>query len=208
MAVQYVRLPASISRDRELVSKVWSVVLHDMYADGVRSNVNEGKRTIARQQDLVDDLGLWSPSNPTGAARPSTTAPHIREGRFDHAIDFGNDWAAFAWLLENGLQPRRTVPGESWHIECPASLLLAYFRERTQPMSVLGPKQRKAAETLQKRRRKLRAAEKARKRIKARLIKPGVRRSLKRVRRLRDRAVSGRQRRVLTRVLKAKTGRL
>lgn len=208
MPVQYVRLPASISRDRELVSKVWSVVLHDMYADGVRANVNEGKRTMGRQAELVRQLGVWSPSNPTGAARPSTSAPHIREGRFDHAIDFGNDWQAFVWLLEHGLQPARTVPGESWHIECPAHLLLAYYRERTRPLSVLGPKRRKAADTLLKRRRNLRAAEKARRRVKARLFKPGVRRSIKRVRKLRDQAGPGPQRRVLTRVLNARTGRL
>jgi hypothetical protein len=211
MSVQYVRLPASISRDRELVSKVWSVVLHDMYADGVRANVNEGKRTMDRQWGFWND---YQAGRGPIAAYPSISAPHIREGRFDHAVDFANDWAAFAWLEEKGLQPSRPVrwPNgtvrESWHIECPAGLLLRYYRERTQPLSVLGPKRRRAADTLLKRRRNLRAAEKAGKRVKARLLKPGVRRSIRKVRRLRNRARAGAQRRVLTRVLNARNGRL
>ena len=112
--------------DGEKVSREWLPVLLDMREDGVAFRVNEGHRTWARQEELVRQKGVYSASNRTGAARLSASAPHIRTGRIDHAIDFSNDPAVFAWLKAHGLDPARTVPGESWHIEVSAAKLRAY----------------------------------------------------------------------------------
>ena len=118
MAVTYLPI------DGELVSKEWRAILLDMRADGVRFNVNEGHRTMARQWYF---WRLYRSGAGNLAAFPSPFAPHIRTGRIDHAIDFSNDTAVFAWLQNKGLAPRRTVTGESWHIEVSASNLRAYY---------------------------------------------------------------------------------
>ncbi len=111
--------------DNEEVSAEWYDVLVDMRAAGVKFNVNEGHRTMARQQFFWD---LFQAGRGNLAARPSPNAPHIRTGRIDHAIDFSNDGAVFNWLHNKGLRPARTVSGESWHIEVPASELMAYSK--------------------------------------------------------------------------------
>lgn len=118
MAVTYLPI------DGELVSKEWRAVLLDMRADGVSFRVNEGHRTMARQWYF---WRLYRSGAGNLAAFPSPFAPHIRTGRIDHAIDFSNDTAVFAWLQNKGLNPRRTVRGESWHIEITASELRAYY---------------------------------------------------------------------------------
>lgn len=110
--------------DGELVSKEWRAILLDMRADGVSFRVNEGHRTMARQWYF---WRLYRSGAGNLAACPSPFAPHIRTGRIDHAIDFSNDTAVFAWLQNKGLNPRRTVRGESWHIEITASELRAYY---------------------------------------------------------------------------------
>lgn len=123
MAVKYVGI------DGEQVSLEWYAVLRDMRADGVRFNVNEGHRTMARQAYFY---ALYRSGRGPIAAVPSPYAPHIRTGRIDHAIDFSNDPAVFAWLQKNGLDPHRTVrwPNgtvrEPWHIEVTAARLKAY----------------------------------------------------------------------------------
>lgn len=118
MAVTYLPI------DGELVSKEWRAILLDMRADGVSFRVNEGHRTMARQWYF---WRLYRSGAGNLAAFPSPFAPHIRTGRIDHAIDFSNDTAVFAWLQNKGLDPRRTVVGESWHIEITASNLRAYY---------------------------------------------------------------------------------
>lgn len=116
--------------DGEHVSKEWLSVLSDMRADGVRFNVNEGHRTMARQWYF---WRLYRSGAGAIAAFPSPFAPHIRTGRIDHAIDFSNDPAVFAWLQAHGLNPTRPVrwPNgsvrESWHIEVSASALRSYY---------------------------------------------------------------------------------
>ena len=115
MAVRYLPI------DNEVVSAEWYAVLRDMRKDGVVFNVNEGKRTMARQWYFYN---LYLSGRGNLAAYPSANAPHIREGRLDHAIDFSNDAAVFSWLWRKGLRPVRNVRGESWHIEVPASLLV------------------------------------------------------------------------------------
>lgn len=110
--------------DGRAVSQEWYSVLKAMRADGVAFHVNQGHRTIAEQWYFWN---LYRSGRGNLAAYPSPFAPHVRTGRIDHAIDFGNDYAVFHWLQNHGLQPARTVRGESWHIECPAKLLRAFF---------------------------------------------------------------------------------
>jgi hypothetical protein len=210
MGIVYVTLPPAISRDREKVSRIWSVVLHDMRED-IWFNLNEGHRTLARQAQLVAEKGVWSPSNPTGAARPSPFAPHIRTGRFDHAIDVDADQDVFAWLARNQLYPARTVPGESWHIECPAWALLAYYakhKPKPSPLRFVGKVRRKASETLLRRRRARKAQAATGRGPKWRRLNAGVKRSYRQVATYAKRAKSPRVKRILNRVLRDRDGRL
>lgn len=119
MAVRYVPI------DSELVSAEWYSVLKAMRNDGVSFNVNEGHRTLARQTYF---WRLYRSGRGNLAAYPSPWAPHIRTGRIDHAIDFSNDAAVFHWLSRAGLNPRRTVRGESWHIEVTAAELRGFHK--------------------------------------------------------------------------------
>lgn len=144
MAVRYIPI------DGELVSQEWHAVLTDMRADGVAFRVNEGKRTMARQWYFYNG---WRKRLPgfNLAAFPSPTAPHIRVGRIDHAIDFWNDSAVMRWLLSKGLSARRTVRGESWHIEIPAAELRAYFlKHGADPVIRKGSTDRAAITRLQR----------------------------------------------------------
>lgn len=125
MSVRYVPI------DGERVSEEWHSVLRDMRAAGVQFNVNEGHRTMARQQYFWD---LYRSGRGNLAAYPSATAPHIRTGRIDHAIDFSNDGAVFSWLTGAGLRPVRTVQGESWHIEITGARLAHYHATQGDPV--------------------------------------------------------------------------
>jgi hypothetical protein len=127
MAVKYRRLRHN-SRDHELVSLPWFVLLHDITDDGdIDFNINEAKRMIRRQWQLVREKGVWSPSNQTGAAKPTPWAPHIRVGRFDHAIDADNADGLIREAAERGVTLRRTVPGEPWHLEADRDELMDYY---------------------------------------------------------------------------------
>ena len=115
MAVKYRRWDAD---DR--VSAQWYAVLSAAKADGVSFLVTDGHRTMAEQQDR------WNTYQRFGsplAARPSPTAPHIRVGRPDHAIDVnakdGGASRRAAWLRAHGANEVVPVPGEAWHIEVP-----------------------------------------------------------------------------------------
>jgi hypothetical protein len=81
-------------------------------------DLNEGRRTKAEQLAFVAQKGIWSPSNPTGAAPYSKNAPHIWFGRPNHAIDANvpavNRLAAFYRSL--GIPVAFNVPGEPWHM--------------------------------------------------------------------------------------------
>ena len=85
MAVKYRRWDAD---DR--VSAQWYTVLSAAKADGVSFLVTDGHRTMAEQQER------WNTFQHGGAraAFPSPTAPHIRTGRPDHAIDVNASTAA------------------------------------------------------------------------------------------------------------------
>lgn len=120
--------------DGELVSIAWRYVLEDMDEDGVDFGLNEGHRTLARQQWFWNCYLTKKCNNGNLAARPSRNAPHIRTGHANHAIDFRNPDAVMRWLSRNGLQPVRpagagTPQWEPWHIEVPEWALKAYVRK-------------------------------------------------------------------------------
>jgi GH24 family phage-related lysozyme (muramidase) len=143
--------------DGERVSRPWERLLRDLRARGTRFHLNEGKRTFARQRELVRQKGVWTPSNPTGAAVPSHRAPHIRTGRFDHACDFDNAAAVETAAAARGVTLRATVPGEPWHLEADRDRLLSYYKRRRREIAA-GKRRRalarakKAAEKLRRRR--------------------------------------------------------
>lgn len=121
------------SIDNEEVSVEWYTALMDCRRAGVAFNVNEGHRTMARQ------TYFWSgsPNNPNRtwrgnlAARPSPYAPHIRSGRFDHALDLNNAAGVMRWLRAHGIRCSLTVPGESWHVEANADDLRRYHQRNS-----------------------------------------------------------------------------
>lgn len=102
------------------VSREWAAILDAAAKAGVEFQLNSGHRTMQEQQDLVNRKGVWSPSNQQGAARPSPTAPHIRVGRCNHAIDVdtaGNGVVELIdWLRSKRVTAVRNVPGEPWHV--------------------------------------------------------------------------------------------
>jgi hypothetical protein len=102
------------------VSKQWHAVLSAARADGVAFLVTDGHRTMAEQAArFAHFLRHGSPV----AARPGHTAPHIRTGRPDHAIDVnaldGGAGRLAAWLRRKGAGATFPVPGEPWHLEVP-----------------------------------------------------------------------------------------
>lgn len=130
MGVKYHKLNFN-SRDHEEVSGEWFVLLWDIaHHDHVAFNVNEGHRTMARQQQLVNELGLYnSQTNPHGAAAPSDHAPHIKTGHPDHAIDFDNAAGVDAAAHKRGVELLNTVSTESWHLEPNPAQLYAYWKK-------------------------------------------------------------------------------
>jgi hypothetical protein len=112
-----------------LVSIPWKTAIVEMEKDLGENNVNEGKRTLARQRWFWDCMNCNCCNNGNLAAFPSPWAPHIRVGRIDHAIDFADGPKAERWLDSHGIRAWRTVPGESWHTEVDAGDLKRFHRE-------------------------------------------------------------------------------
>lgn len=105
------------------VSYEWAVFLTCAQKDGWPGQINEGHRTFARQW-------YFYTHQPPLAAYPSHNAPHIRTGRFDHAIDVnGSDWL-IAYGARHGVVLRRTVSGEIWHLEVMNPSALSAFARR------------------------------------------------------------------------------
>src|SRR4051812_1490058 len=123
MAVRYSPI------DGEQVSTQWAALLHDIRTeDHVSFRVNEGHRTLARQSYFWN---LYRSGRGNLAAFPSPNAPHIRNGRFDHAIDFNNAEGVRRAAERRGVTLRRTVRGEEWHMEANAKELAAYAAKQT-----------------------------------------------------------------------------
>lgn len=102
------------------VSDSWYVILTEA-AKHVAFVLNSGRRTRAEQEALIRQKGVWSPRNPTGAAAYSPSAPHIREGREDHALDVdtggGGNARLSKWLASQGLTVDHEIGAEPWHTE-------------------------------------------------------------------------------------------
>jgi GH25 family lysozyme M1 (1,4-beta-N-acetylmuramidase) len=118
------------------VSRLWRRVLTRAETEGVHFTLNSGRRTMAEQARLVREKGLWSPSNPFGAARPSPIAPHIRVGLPNHALDVstldGGETRLQTWVESKGVDWMNTVSTEAWHGEVTLAGLLklaAYARK-------------------------------------------------------------------------------
>lgn len=117
------------SFDGNRVTREWHTVLTAAREDGVHFTLNDGQRTFREQQALYSrnmSGGRPRPGRPL-TAYPSHTAPHIKTGRIDHAIDV-NDEDLFngtrggadnliRWARSKGATLRRTVSSEPWHLE-------------------------------------------------------------------------------------------
>lgn len=107
------------------VSREWSVVLRAATRAGViaGSDLDSGHRTLEEQRQLW----LNPPPGTPVVARPSPSAPHVRQGRIDHALDLnartGANVRFAAFCRHHGAQVRFSVPGEPWHQELDAGEL-------------------------------------------------------------------------------------
>jgi hypothetical protein len=125
MAVKYT------IRDGELVSLPWMTLLNAMEERSGHNNVNEGKRTLARQTFFWEcgPSRCCCCNNCNLAAFPSPFAPHIRVGRIDHAIDFADGARAQADARALGVPAERPVPGEDWHVEVDGEALRRFHEK-------------------------------------------------------------------------------
>jgi GH24 family phage-related lysozyme (muramidase) len=116
--------------DGKRVSRPWKRILTEARAHGVRFLLTSGRRTIAEQtrlfhqnMQLVGGRWVQRPGRPL-TAFPSPTAPHIRVGRVDHALDVnaldGGENRLQAWLSKHGVLSTNPVAGEPWHLEASA----------------------------------------------------------------------------------------
>jgi hypothetical protein len=139
MAVTYRRWDAD---DR--VSEQWHVVLSAANAGGVSFLVTDGHRTMAEQQEKWDHYQRFGFPR---AARPSPTAPHIRTGRPDHAIDVnaldGGAGRLAGWLRKRGAHATFPVVGEPWHIEVPQGDLVQLAAKLADPLAGYPAKERR-----------------------------------------------------------------
>lgn len=105
------------------VSGVWKTILDEAWQDGVRFQLNSGQRTMAEQRALYDQNmsgGRPRPGRPLTAV-PNANAPHIRQGRQNHALDVDSagdgENELQAWLRRNGVTAVNNVPSEAWHLD-------------------------------------------------------------------------------------------
>lgn len=120
------------------VSKKWWVVLTHLERVGFEFTLNSGHRTMREQLSLFRQNmhlvnGRWVP-RPAHAltAKPLPTAPHIRTGRADHALDIaapGVNKLVHHLRTQHAANVRFTVSGEPWHIEIDNSDLTRLWRE-------------------------------------------------------------------------------
>ena len=124
--------------DGEEFSTAWYWVIRAAVRDGIIkiTDVNDAHRSMQLQAQRVREHGLWSPSNPTGAAPPTPSAPHIRIGREDHALDIQTSAVGriMWWLAHNGVRTHRPVLDasgqEPWHVEAVDEAALSRFGRR------------------------------------------------------------------------------
>ncbi len=149
MAVSYERI------DGKLASAEWHAALSAARKDGVEFHLNSGHRSIAQQRVLYNQNmvspGVRKPGRPL-TAFPNPNAPHIREGRIDHALDVesneGGSQRLAAWMRKQDLPANFTVSGEPWHIETTAAALRSFAEKHGDPLRELTPKERRMAQRL------------------------------------------------------------
>lgn len=123
------------------VSKVWHRILTEADRQRVGFTVTSGHRTEDEQRALFNQNmhrvnGRWvpKPGRPL-TAWPSPTAPHIRTGRPDHALDVnsrdGGEARLERWIESQGahIEWMNTVPGEPWHGEVSREDLMRLYRK-------------------------------------------------------------------------------
>jgi hypothetical protein len=119
------------------VSRQWHRVLTEA-SYHVKFTLDSGQRTMLEQLALVREKGVWSWSNPHGAAFPSPNAPHIRVGRQNHCLDInsldGGQKRLADYLAKHGVHVVFNVPPEPWHMDPvnPAELRSFYRRLKAQ----------------------------------------------------------------------------
>lgn len=110
------------------VSRTWKRVLSKAERDGVRFRLNSGRRTLAEQ------WYFWRIYKSRGwpvAAYPLPTAPHIRVGLPNHALDVdtrvghGEDGLQ-RYLQRHGVRVGNPVSGEPWHMDADLRTLLRF----------------------------------------------------------------------------------
>jgi len=118
--------------DGKRVSAEWRAVLQFARDQGVSFHLNSGQRTMREQQALYN---AYLHGSGVLAARPNANAPHIKQGRADHALDVQEDGTGGrhrlqAFLRSIGIPTSLTVPGENWHMEADSQqdLITAAFR--------------------------------------------------------------------------------
>jgi hypothetical protein len=130
--------------DDDRVSEEWHAVLTAARREGVSFLVTDGHRTMAEQ---ADRFATFQKFGTPLAARPSPTAPHIRVGRPDHAIDVnaldGGAKRLAQWLRRNGVAATFPVQGEPWHIEAPGDQLVRLARKVSDPFAGFSDKERR-----------------------------------------------------------------
>jgi hypothetical protein len=160
--------------DGKRVSRSWFRVLTAARADGVRFTLNSGKRTMREQtalfrqnMQLVGGRWIQRPGRPL-TAFPSPTAPHIRVGLANHALDVnaldGGENRLQAWLAKHGVHAVNNVAGEAWHLDAPLRELLRFARRL-----------RAKARRQRRRERRRRRARRAERRMLERARKHGAR---------------------------------
>ncbi|HWT25183.1 MAG TPA: peptidoglycan-binding domain-containing protein [Solirubrobacteraceae bacterium] len=131
--------------DGNRVSDEWYAVLSAARNDGVRFVLTDGRRTMTEQWARYNH---YKRHGSPIAAFPSPTAPHIRKGRPDHALDInaldGGADRLDAWCTAKGLPLANTVASEAWHKEAasPGALrtFAAHIGEVGRPTATRGTK--------------------------------------------------------------------
>lgn len=108
------------------VSRAWWRVLTAAQRQGVSFRLNSGRRTLAEQWALYR---AYRAGTGNLAAYPLPTAPHIRVGLPNHAIDVDQyagegEQRLQNWLRKRGVNAVNNVPGEGWHLDAPLWQLL------------------------------------------------------------------------------------
>lgn len=119
------------------VSSDWEVILNEYVRQGGKLQLNSGQRTMDEQAALwrqnMIDRNTPKPGRPF-TAWPSPTAPHIKEGHQNHALDVDSvgdgENKLQRWLARNDVNAVNNVSGESWHLDPVDEKSLGIFADK------------------------------------------------------------------------------